>query len=55
MIRQAGLDLERVMHRIREGGLDLDDAQAAWERAMGHADEGITRGVREIRQARPSI
>jgi len=39
MIRQAGLDLERVIYGILEGGLDLDDAQAAWERAMGHVRE----------------
>ena len=39
MIRQAGLDLERVIHGILEGGLDLDDAQAAWERAIGHIRE----------------
>jgi exonuclease VII small subunit len=35
MVRQAGLDLERMIHGILEGGLDLDDAQAAWDRAIG--------------------
>lgn len=35
MVRQAGLDLERVIHGILEGGLSFDDAQAAWERAIG--------------------
>lgn len=39
MVRQAGLDLERVIRGIVEGGLDLDDAQAAWERAIGHIRE----------------
>jgi len=28
-----------VIHGILEGGLDLDDAQAAWNRAMGHIRE----------------
>lgn len=36
MIEKAGLSLERVIHGLIEGGLDLDDAQAAWERAIGH-------------------
>lgn len=36
MVEKAGLDLERVIHGMLEGGLDLDDAQAAWERAIGH-------------------
>lgn len=39
MIEKAGLDIERVIHGIREGGLSLDDAQAAWERAMNHIRE----------------
>ena len=39
MVRQAGLDLERVIQGMLEGGLDLDDAQAAWDRAMSHARE----------------
>jgi hypothetical protein len=39
MIRQAGLDLERVIQGILEGGLELDDAQAAWDRAMSHIRE----------------
>jgi hypothetical protein len=39
MVRQAGLDLERVIQGILEGGLDLDDAQAAWDRAMNHIRE----------------
>ena len=36
MVRQAGLDLERVIAGMLEGGLRLEDAQAAWERAVGH-------------------
>jgi hypothetical protein len=28
MIRQAALDLERVIHGMAEGGLSLNDAQA---------------------------
>ncbi|MBK9945520.1 MAG: hypothetical protein IPP13_28350 [Kouleothrix sp.] len=36
MVEKAGLNLERVIHGMLEGGLDLDDAQAAWERAIGH-------------------
>mgnify|MGYP000904874136 FL=1 len=36
MIEKAGLDLERVIYGILEGGLSLDDAQVAWERALGH-------------------
>ena len=39
MVRQAGLDLERVIRGNLEGGLDLDDAQAAWDRAIGHMRE----------------
>lgn len=36
MVRQAGLDLERVIAGMLEGGLSLEDAQTAWERAIGH-------------------
>jgi len=36
MIRQAALDLERVIGGITEGGLSLTDAQAAWDRAISH-------------------
>jgi hypothetical protein len=36
MIRQAALDLERVIRGITEAGLSLADAQAAWDRAIGH-------------------
>lgn len=34
MVRQAGLDLERVINAMLEAGLTLDEAQAAWDRAM---------------------
>lgn len=36
MIEKASLDMERVLQGIFEGGLSLDDAQAAWDRAIGH-------------------
>lgn len=36
MIRQAGLDLERIIGAMLEGGLSLEDAQAAWYAAMAH-------------------
>lgn len=36
MVRQARLELECVIRDILEGGLDRDDVQAAWKRAMGH-------------------
>ena len=36
MVEKAGLSMERVIHGLIEGGLDLDDAQAAWERAIAH-------------------
>jgi hypothetical protein len=36
MVRQARLELECMIWGILEGGLDLDDGQAAWKRAMGH-------------------
>ena len=39
MVEKASLDLERVIHGMLEGGLDLDDAQAAWNRAMAHIRE----------------
>ena len=39
MIEKAGLNIERVIHGMLEGGLSLDDAQAAWDRAIGHIRE----------------
>lgn len=39
MIEKAGLELERVIHGILEGGLNLDDAQVAWDRAISHIRE----------------
>ena len=36
MVRQAGLDLERVISAMLEVGLTLDEAQAAWNRAMAY-------------------
>lgn len=35
MIRQAALDLERVIQGMVEAGFSLDDAQSAWARALG--------------------
>jgi hypothetical protein len=46
MVRQAALDLERVIRGMAEGGLSLDDAQAAWECALGHAREVAARDER---------
>lgn len=36
MVRQAGLDLEGVISAMLEVGLTLDQAQAAWDRAMDY-------------------
>ena len=36
MVRQAGLDLEGVISAMLEVGLTLDQAQAAWDRAMAY-------------------
>jgi hypothetical protein len=43
MIRQAALDLERVIRGITEGGLSLADAQAAWDRAINHIQDVAAR------------
>lgn len=34
MIRQTALDLQRVIEGILEGGFSLEQAEAAWQRAM---------------------
>jgi hypothetical protein len=51
MIRQVALDLERVIRGTAEGGLSLDDAQAAWDRALGHTREVTERDEREHQPA----
>jgi hypothetical protein len=52
MIRQAALDLERVIRGMVEGGLSLGDAQAAWDRALSHAREVAARDEHEHQPAR---
>jgi hypothetical protein len=51
MIRQAALDLERVIRGMAEGGLSLDDAQAAWDRALSHVRAVAARDEREHQPA----
>ena len=45
MIRQAALDLERVINGMVEGGFSLEDAQVAWDRAMSHIREVAERNA----------
>jgi hypothetical protein len=51
MVCQAGLDVGRVIHGILEGELSLDDAQAAWIRAIGHIRAVAERQRAEASQA----
>jgi exonuclease VII small subunit len=45
MIRQAALDLERVIQGMVEGGFALEDAEASWQRAMAHTREIATQAA----------
>lgn len=45
MIRQAALDLERVIEGMVEGGFTLEDAEASWQRAMAHTRKVATQAA----------
>lgn len=41
MVERAGRGLESVLQGILAGGLDLCDAQVAWERALARLQAGV--------------